>query len=141
MSEDNSIKVISFRAIPLEIDGRWSVRMEADADVAADGEYIVEGEIHNEASSMSVKLSKGRQRISLDVTPGSVELWYPKGYGYPHIYPCSMKIGAWIGNAIIGFRTASWDDGHDPPFMHCDSCIVQLAVLNIRIAYHHKRIH
>ena len=111
MSEDNSIKVISFRAIPLEIDGRWSVRMEADADVAADGEYIVEGEIHNEASSMSVKLSKGRQRISLDVTPGSVELWYPKGYGYPHIYPCSMKIGAWIGNAIIGFRTASWDDG------------------------------
>ena len=111
MSEDNSIKVISFRAIPLEIDGRWSVRMEADADVAADGEYIVDGEIHNEASSMSVKLSKGRQRISLDVTPGSVELWYPKGYGYPHIYPCSMKIGAWIGNAIIGFRTASWDDG------------------------------
>ena len=111
MAEDNSIKAISFRAIPCEIDGRWAVRMEADADIAEDGEFSIEGEIHNESTVRTARLGKGRQRISLTVFPENVELWYPKGYGYPHIYPCSMKIGPWVGNAVIGFARTCWENG------------------------------
>ena len=97
MTEDNSIKVISFRAIPCKADGRWSVRMEAEADVLNEGDYTIEGEIHNESTVRTARLEKGRQKITLSLFPESAELWYPKGYGYPHIYPCSMKIGRWIG--------------------------------------------
>ena len=111
MTEDNSIRIISFRAIPCRIDGRWAVRMEADAETAEEGEYSIEGEIHNESTIRTVSLGKGRQRISLPVFPDNVELWYPKGYGYPHIYPCSMRIGSWTGNAVVGFAEARWEDG------------------------------
>lgn len=110
MTEDNSIKVISFRAIPCKADGRWSVRMEAEADILNEGDYAIEGEIHNESTVRTARLGEGRQKITLSLFPESAELWYPKGYGYPHIYPCSMKIGRWIGNAVVGFAEASWKD-------------------------------
>ena len=85
MTEDNSIKVISFRAIPCKADGRWSVRMEAEADVLNEGDYTIEGEIHNESTVRTARLEKGRQKITLSLFPESAELWYPKRSGSPHI--------------------------------------------------------
>lgn len=111
MTDDNSMKVSSFRALPYEKDGRWTVRMEAVIETDKDAEYTVTGEIHGACTTETVRLEKGKQVLSIEVSEENAELWYPKGYGYPHVYPCSMRIGNWTGNAVIGFRKVEWKDG------------------------------
>ncbi len=85
--------------------GKCVVRVFAEVEAARGGEYELKASIGNASASRKVKLAAGHNRPSLDVTVKSPELWWPNGYGEPHLYDMTVQLGGHSISKRIGLRT------------------------------------
>ena len=103
--ETDSSAIIEARPVPRHIGGKdWAIDIELDILSAADGEATIATELHGTVSEERIAVRKGVSTYPLTLTIEDPELWYPNGYGYPHLYPLSISLGDSRHDSFISFR-------------------------------------
>lgn len=110
LEEDKDLIISSVSPHPERTDGKWNVAVDIDATVFNDTAVPVAISINGRDSEESIFFSKDIKRYTIECNPGDVQLWYPNGYGQPHLYPITITIGEERFEKDIGFRTISADN-------------------------------
>ena len=82
----------------------WTVDVFLSILSVSDGEITVSTELHGKKESRQIAVREGIGTYSFSIPVEKPELWYPNGYGYPHLYPFSVSIGEWRKDSFIAFR-------------------------------------
>ncbi len=85
--------------------GRCVLRVTAECDAARDADATLVVALDGREASRRVRLVRGRNTPSMDLTVDAPRLWWPNGYGEQHLYDLTVKIGSHEVKKRIGLRT------------------------------------
>ena len=91
------------------VDLEWARTGTADAELMATVNDVTE----------TVVVKNGQTDATVRVSAGSIDLWWPRGYGVQPLYDVTVSIGDAEWSSRIGFRTVELDtapDAHGSPF-------------------------
>ena len=98
--------IVSARTSPRHMDGNdWVIEIALDILSAEDGEAIISTELHGERSEGRIAVRKGIATYPIKLSVRNPELWYPNGYGYPHLYPLSISLSDSRYDSFVAFRS------------------------------------
>lgn len=103
--ETDEAAIISLKASSREReDGRWEV--EASFSVLSAGERNTEAtaDLHGQVVTEGMTLPDGVSDHKLAIIVENPELWHPNGYGYPHLYQLSLRIGGAKADCFVSLR-------------------------------------
>lgn len=114
----SGVRIASVRPLT-EIDGTaGTVAAAVNLEWAA-GAYATDLAVTVNGQTGTIRVKPGQTDAAVRVDAGTVELWWPRGYGEQPLYDVAVTAGdsAWGGR--IGFRTVTLDtapDEHGAPF-------------------------
>ncbi|MFU8947605.1 glycoside hydrolase family 2 protein [Mycetocola zhadangensis] len=125
----SGVRIASVRPLT-EIDGdtgilnahvalEWASSLDAEVVVSVNG------------ATESVSVTNGQADATVRLSAGSIDLWWPRGYGAQPLYDVTVTAGDAEWSSRIGFRTVALDtapDAHGSPF----SILVNGQLIGIR---------
>lgn len=99
--------VRDFSIIPIKKASSWDINAKLEIEAFLDHDIEMSLDIIGIKKSFTLKLKEGIGQYSatLSIPDDKVELWWPNGYGKPHIYPITIEIGNFSKEIYVAFRT------------------------------------
>ncbi len=85
--------------------GRCKVRVIVECEAVHPGERELTVRVGDAFTVKKVRLLAGSNRVAADVVVEKPELWWPNGYGSPHLYDLAAELGGHSVSRQIGLRT------------------------------------
>lgn len=103
----NSFFLRDFSIVPVKRGANWEVEVKTEIESFSESEGTITLEVANKKEDIKIALKQGIGLYStkISIPEDSVELWWPNGYGKPHIYPMKISLGDFNIERMIAFRT------------------------------------
>lgn len=127
----SGVRIAAVRPLT-EIDGDTGrVNAHLDLEWASTATPNAELTVTVNGVTETAVVTNGQTDATVQVSAGTIDLWWPRGYGAQPLYDVTVSVGDALWSSRIGFRTVELDtapDAHGSPF----SILVNGQVISIR---------
>ena len=84
--------------------GKAIVTVTAEVEAPAAGDTVLDIQLGDQKASLSVKLAKGLNTVSREITIANPKLWWPNGHGEQPLYDLVVSVGDEVARKRIALR-------------------------------------
>ena len=105
--QTRSFLVQDYSFTPVKKAGKWEIEARILIESFSENDINLELKVAGKErlTNLHLKNGIGLYKESISIDDDSVELWWPNGYGKPHIYPMTMILGEFRTEKFVAFRT------------------------------------